>query len=172
MMGGGKGGHGGKGGQGGMGGMMGNQDMMQMMMRMHGRMMGGMGGGKSGGMGMMGAQGGMGGSGMMGGADIFKSFDADGDGKVSPEEIRAGLDAQLEKYDADGNGSLSIAEFEALHSAAIREMMVDRFQTLDNDGDGQVTKDEIGTFTGRMGGGHQGKDKGMGGDKSDASSGN
>lgn len=49
----------------------------------------------------------------------------------------------LADYDADSDGTLSIDEFETFHSAMIRETMVDRFQHLDADGDGQVTKEEI-----------------------------
>jgi len=118
---------------GGQGGMMGGQggmgdmgDMMQMMMRMHGQMNGG---------GMMG-------SGMMGGA-FDEAFDADGDGTVAPAELRAGLEAQLAGNDADGDGALSLDEFEALHSAMIRSLMVDRFQAFDEDGDGRITAEEI-----------------------------
>ncbi|UWQ93426.1 EF-hand domain-containing protein [Rhodobacteraceae bacterium M382] len=112
------------GGQSGQGMM--DPQMMQMMMRMHGQMMGG--------------------GGMMGGMmdnPMFKSFDTDGDGRVSPEEMRAGQKAKLERFDENSDGSLSLDEFEALHSAAIREMMVDKFQKLDNDGDGQVTSEEM-----------------------------
>lgn len=118
-------GHGGKSGatamQGGGSGMMGGMDgMMDMMKRMHGSMMGG---------------------GMMGG--MMKMFDADGDGTVTPEEMRSQLQAKLAEYDSDGDGTLSIAEFETLHGAMIREMMVDRFQHLDADGDGAVTAEEM-----------------------------
>ncbi|WP_199672152.1 EF-hand domain-containing protein [Pseudooceanicola sediminis] len=102
-----------------MGGMTGMMDMMQ---RMHGGMMGGMG--------------------PMGGG-MMQMFDADGDGTVTPEEMRAQLQAKLTEYDSDGDGALSIAEFETLHSAMIREMMVDRFQYLDADGDGSVTAEEM-----------------------------
>ena len=114
------------GGMGNMGGMM---EMMHVQMK-SGGMMGGMG---STGGGMMGGMGSMG-SGMMGGA-VDSAFDTDGDGTVSPEEMRAGLAAQLKEYDADGNGVLSIAEFETLNSATIRNLMVDRFQALDEDGE-------------------------------------
>jgi hypothetical protein len=69
--------------------------------------------------------------------------DTDGDGIVSPEELRTGLQAKLGEFDADGDGSLSISEFETLHSAMIRETMVDRFQYLDADGDGIVTAGEM-----------------------------
>ncbi len=70
-------------------------------------------------------------------------LDADGDGTVTPEEMRSQLQAKLAEYDSDGDGTLSIAEFETLHSAMIREMMVDRFQHLDADGDGAVTAEEM-----------------------------
>lgn len=98
--------------------------MMQMMRRMHGK--------------------GMGGSGMM------DALDADGDGTVTPEEMRSGLEAWLTEYDSDGNGTLSLDEFETLHSAVMREMTVDRFQELDNDGDGQVTSEEMTAPADRM----------------------
>ena len=110
--------------------MMGNMDgMMDMMKRMHGNMMGaGMG------------------SGMMGlgmGGGMMQMFDTDGDGITTPEEMRMQLQAKLSEFDSDGDGSLSITEFEALHSAMIRELMVDRFQHLDADGDGAVTPEEM-----------------------------
>ena len=73
----------------------------------------------------------------------MQKFDTDGDGKVTPEEMRTQLQAKLTEYDSDGDGTLSIAEFEALHSAMIREKMVDRFQDLDADGDGAVTAEEM-----------------------------
>jgi len=88
--------------------------------------------------------------GQMGGIGFMQDFDADGDGIVTPEELRAGLQTLLAEYDANGDGTLSISEFEALNSAAIREQMVDRFQMLDNDGDGQVTADEITAPADRM----------------------
>lgn len=132
---------GGNGPAGGMGDM---DDMMRMMMQMHGQMgPGGMMGGAGPGD-MMGQIG----PGMMGGA--FEAFDADGNGTVNPEELRTGLAAQLKQYDADGDGSLSIAEFETLHSAMIRNAMVDRFQALDENGDGKITEDEMAAPANRM----------------------
>ncbi|MFC6639904.1 EF-hand domain-containing protein [Sulfitobacter sediminilitoris] len=101
--------------------------MMGMMKRMHGEMMSG---------GMMGSMGPMGGN-------MMQMFDADGDGTVTPDEMRTQLQAKLTEFDSDGDGALSIAEFETLHSAMIREMMVDKFQHLDADGDGAVTAEEM-----------------------------
>lgn len=123
----------GHGGQAGRGADAGHHDMMQNMMGMHSRMMGG-------GMDMMQGKGG-GGMSMM--HPMMGMLDADGDGTVTPAEARDGLQSQLAEYDADGDGTLSLSEFETLHSAIIRESMVDRFQFLDDDGDGQVTADEI-----------------------------
>lgn len=80
--------------------------------------------------------------GMMGGM-TQKMLDADDDGTVTPEEANTQLQSMLKQYDADASGTLSIEEYEALHSAMIREMMVDRFQHLDADGDGQITSEEI-----------------------------
>ncbi len=126
------------GGQGGMmgGGQGGMMQMMQMMQK-HRQMMGG----------------------MMGDTGYMSWLDAG----TTPEEKQAILQAKLTEFDANGDGSLSIEEFEALHSAAIREKMVDRFQALDNDGDGQVTADEMkapatqsGMMGGMMGGGQGG----------------
>jgi hypothetical protein len=117
-------GHQGQPGSNGREGMMmqdGGPGMMGMMQRMHGSVMGG---------------------GIMDGG-MMQMFDADGDGTVTPEELRTQLQAKLTEYDGNGDGSLSIAEFETLHSAMIREAMVDRFQYLDTDGDGAVTAEEM-----------------------------
>ncbi len=115
------------------GGMMGGR-MMQMMQMMRQHMMGG-------GMGPGAAMGPMGGKGIAG--MLARGADANDDGTVSPDELKAALTAKLTEYDADGDGTLSLSEFEALHSALIRERMVDRFQALDDDGDGKVTAAEI-----------------------------
>jgi Ca2+-binding EF-hand superfamily protein len=88
--------------------------------------------------------------GAQGGAGMMQMFDTDGDGTTTPEEMRTRLQAKLSEFDSDGDGNLSITEFEALHSAMIREMMVDRFQHLDADGDGAVTPEEMAAPADRM----------------------
>ncbi len=110
-----------------------DRDMRLMMKKMHTRMHGDSDGHRMGGDGM--------GGGMMGGDD--PAYDANGDGTTSVEELRDALQAELTKYDSDSNGFLDIGEFEELHSARIRSQMVDRFQALDEDGDGELTKEEM-----------------------------
>ena len=102
---------------------------------------------------MQGHQGGMVGHGFAGPGGMGHmqgAFDADNDGTVTPDELRAGLLEALSTYDADGNGMLSLDEFETMHTAHIREMTVDRFQVLDADGDGQVTAEEMAAPADRM----------------------
>ena len=105
----------------------------------HGGMMGD-------GMGMMGGHDGMmgGGMGMMGGAQSYAmaTFDTNKDGTLSPEEMTAGIKAELKTYDTDANGTLSLEEFAVMHAAHTRPMTVRAFQMHDADGDAQVTEAE------------------------------
>ena len=72
------------------------------------------------------------------------------DGTLTPEEMTAGMQAEVKTYDTDTNGTLSLAEFEAMHAAHTRTMMVRAFQMHDEDGDGQVTGAEIATMATMM----------------------
>ncbi len=99
-----------------------------------------------------GMMGGMMGGGMMGGMNSFamRMFDADKDGTLTPEEMTKGMQAEIKTYDTDASGSLSLAEFEAMHAAHTRTMMVRAFQMHDEDGDGQVTEAEMATMAAMM----------------------
>lgn len=93
------------------------------------------------------------GHGMMGrgyGMRMMEQADADDDGRITAEEAAKFRTEQIETYDADGDGSLSLDEFAALHAAKTRPMVVDRFQALDDDGDGKVTDTEIASRVDRM----------------------
>ncbi len=110
---------------------------------------GGDGAGMPGQMGQMGMQGGM----MMGGQHrmrMFEMLDTNGDGAVGEDEGRAAILEQLKTFDKDGNGTLSLEEFGAMHAAHMRRQMVDRFQFHDDDGDGQITAEEMSMPFGRM----------------------
>lgn len=94
--------------------------------------------------------------GMMGGmmagmmANAMASFDTNADGSLSPEEMTAALQAELQTYDTDANGTLSLDEFAALHAAHMRPMTVRAFQMHDTDGDAQVTEAELAAMAAMM----------------------
>ena len=106
--------------------------------------------------GMMDGRDGMMGGGMIGGmmsgmnSYAMRTFDANKDGTLTPEEMTAGMQAEVATYDTDTSGSLSLAEFEAMHAAHTRTMMVRAFQMHDEDGDGQVTEAEMATMAAMM----------------------
>ncbi|WP_425102452.1 EF-hand domain-containing protein [Tropicibacter sp. S64] len=80
----------------------------------------------------------------------FAKVDADGDGKVTPEEIEAFKQARFTEADTDGDGFLSAdemsaygekmrAEREAMRKQARAQAMLDR---IDTDKDGKVSAEE------------------------------
>lgn len=135
----------------------------------YGRVMGGHGGtadhdgaGDHGGMGMM--MGGHGGMGVMMGAaqsHAMATFDIDADGTLTPEEITAGIQAEIKTYDADANGTLSLEEFAVMHAAHTRPMTVRAFQMHDPDGDAQVTEAELAAMASLMQSHMSGQQDGM-----------
>ncbi len=116
--------------------------------------------------GMMGGS--MGGAmGMMAGGQSYAmaTFDTNKDGTLSPEEMTAGIQAELKTYDTDANGTLSLEEFAVMHAAHTRPMTVRAFQMHDADGDAQVTEAEMAAMAEMMQshmGGQQGNMPGMG----------
>jgi len=97
-------------------------------------------------------KGGHGGFGMMRGGPmrLFAEFDENNDQTLSRQEVDAGLDSKLAGADQSGDGTLSLEEFEALWLERMRPMMVDSFQFLDEDGDGQVSRAELGDPVGTI----------------------
>ncbi|WP_245231159.1 EF-hand domain-containing protein [Parasedimentitalea huanghaiensis] len=76
--------------------------------------------------------------------------DANGDGEISSEESQNHMQSMRTIADKDGNGTVSLEEFETLHNMVMRNQMVDRFQHLDADGDGEITESEMTTQANRM----------------------
>lgn len=98
-----------------------------------------------------GESGGHGPMGMTGFAEnpVFESFDADKDGKVTALEAEAGVAALLATHDADKNGALSEAEFATLFAEVTKGMAARPFAMLDDDGDKEISAEEI-TFPVKM----------------------
>lgn len=75
----------------------------------------------------------------------FDAFDADGDGKVSRRELRAGIDAFISSIDKNGDGKISTEEVAALiqskhgHLSVLEQLV----KTLDANGDGIISKEEL-----------------------------
>ena len=74
---------------------------------------------------------------------LMATYNTDGDGIVTQEELNAVRAEELATYDANGDGVLSLEEFQALWLAHLFEQMVDQFQALDADGDGLITEEEF-----------------------------
>merc|ERR1712038_379350 len=103
-------------------------------------------------------------------AEAFKLFDADGDGVITSEELRALIEkvggamseeeavALIHKADKDGNKGIDQSEFaelwNALHGGGEAEAKIrEEFTKLDSDKSGFISKDEMlavisGSFTG------------------------
>ena len=94
-------------------------------------------------------------------ADLFMSIDTDGDGYLSPEELRNGLSEvcgalqlqttdikeMIKAMDTDGNGQIDFQEF--ITAASNREKLINErsmeqlFKMFDSDGDGFIDMSEL-----------------------------
>ena len=84
---------------------------------------------------------GRGGGGLL--RDAFANADADGNGALTQAEIDQYLATQLTETDANGDGAVALDEFETFYTQRTRDRMVDAFQRLDDDGNGQITSAEL-----------------------------
>eukprot|EP00812_Abedinium_dasypus_P013796 NODE_72_length_2243_cov_320.022852.p1 GENE.NODE_72_length_2243_cov_320.022852~~NODE_72_length_2243_cov_320.022852.p1 ORF type:complete len:504 (-),score=164.79 NODE_72_length_2243_cov_320.022852:681-2192(-) len=88
----------------------------------------------------------------------FQGLDTNGDGMLSAEEVRAGLEQQglqvpqalddiIRRADCDGSGSLDYTEFLAAfldrRTCAQRDVCWSAFRTFDRNGDGKITREEL-----------------------------
>lgn len=120
---------GGPGGPGGPGGMMGGP--------------GGMMGGPGGPGGMMGGPGGPGFAreGMYN--RLLELLGVNDDGKVTQAQIDSAVAEKFKSYDKNGDGKITLDEYQAFWLDLTHERMVRSFQHLDREGAGAITADEV-----------------------------
>ena len=94
-------------------------------------------------------------------AMAIEGLDTNKDGTLSPDEMTAGIRAELKSYDKDANGTLSLEEFAVMHTAHTRPMTVRAFQMHDADGDAQVTEAEMAEMAAMMQSHMDGQQDGM-----------
>ena len=75
----------------------------------------------------------------------FGKLDANGDGKVTPEEHAQGAAAMFKAMDANADGNVTAAEMDAAQAALggdARMASVDKIKAIDTNGDGVLSADE------------------------------
>lgn len=96
----------------------------------------------------------------------FEEVDADGNGEVTPAELRGMGDARkaarFDDADADDDGFLTQAELDAAHEARQASRSARMIERLDTDGDGQLSREEA-QARGERGGEGRGEGRGRGG---------
>ncbi len=75
--------------------------------------------------------------------EMFGEMDADGDGRITAEEIEVHRAARFAAVDANGDGKLSVDEMMAARDARRSARMADRIARLDADGDGLLSAEEM-----------------------------
>ena len=80
---------------------------------------------------------------MMGILSLVEEVDTDQSGSVSRQEIDMLRNDRFTGNDGDSSGALSLEEFRSLWLEIAHPVMVDHFQFLDHDGDGNVTREEF-----------------------------
>ena len=72
----------------------------------------------------------------------MERYDANGDKKVTQDEINTNREAWHKEFDTDNDGKLSLEEFKQLWLKAKAQRIVRDFQQFDRDGDAGVTVGE------------------------------
>ncbi len=76
---------------------------------------------------------------------MFEKFDANRDGKLTKDEVRAGVDKAFADADSNKDGTISKEEMQAHHKTMhdkMRSTMQERWKAADKDGDGALSRAE------------------------------
>jgi hypothetical protein len=83
----------------------------------------------------------------------FETMDADGDGKISPDEHTAAATRMFDTMDANKDGKVIAAEMDAAHQKLLGKKQVktakgemsaaEKIKIIDTNGDGMLTQDEL-----------------------------
>ena len=83
----------------------------------------------------------------------FEAMDADGDGKISPDEHTAAATRMFDTMDANKDGKVTAAEMDSAHqkllgkkhvkSAKSEMSAAEKIKIIDTNGDGVLTQDEL-----------------------------
>ncbi|MEM9147656.1 MAG: hypothetical protein AAGC57_15825 [Pseudomonadota bacterium] len=73
----------------------------------------------------------------------LRYLDANGDGALERAEAEGTLTQKLQQFDVNQDQQLTLDEFQGLWLNFTRPRMVDRFQDMDENGDGVVTRAEM-----------------------------
>jgi len=82
---------------------------------------------------------------------LIQKFDKNGDGVLEVKELPELLQKRLAEADANRDGKLTVQELEAHRAAHHAERGKKHFAKLDKNGDGVLTKDEVGEKWERIG---------------------
>ena len=82
--------------------------------------------------------------------NMLKIVDANGDDKITQEEVDKAIADRMAKYDANKDGKLSLGEFDGLWNEIMQPARVRAFQHLDPNGDAQIAKSELDDRFGKM----------------------